>query len=48
VLRLVSEAFKFAFTHLKSTHGVIVGVFPRFADEIQFNRQATRDHGRIA
>lgn len=46
--RRVREAFKFAFTNIKPIDGVIVGMFPRFFDEIQFNCQATRDYGRVA
>ena len=44
--RRVREAFKFAFTNIKPTDGVIVGMFPRFTEEIRFNAQATRDYGR--
>lgn len=43
--RRVREAFKFAFTNIKPSDGVIVGMFPRFTDEIQFNVQAARDYG---
>ncbi len=43
--RRVREAFKFAFTNIKPIDGVIVGMFPRYTDEIQFNVQATRDYG---
>lgn len=44
--RRVREAFKFAFTNIKPIDGVIVGMFPRYTDEIQFNVRATRDYGR--
>jgi hypothetical protein len=44
--RRVREAFKFAFTRIKPIDGVIVGMYPRYADEIQFDAQATRDYGR--
>jgi len=43
--RRVREGFKFAFTNIKPTDAVIVGMFPRYTDEIQFNVQATRDYG---
>ena len=33
----VREAFKFAFEHLKPTDGVIVGMYPRFHDQISEN-----------
>jgi len=46
--RRVREAFKFAFTNIKPTDAVIVGMFPRFVDEIQFNVQATRDYGTVS
>jgi len=43
----VREAFKFAFTHIKPTDGVIVGMYPRFFDEIRANAQYTRELGRL-
>lgn len=46
--RRVREAFKFAFTNIKPIDGVIVGMFPRYSDEVAFNVQATRDYGKIA
>lgn len=46
--RRVREAFKFAFTNIKPSDAVIVGMFPRYTDEIQFNAQATRDYGTAA
>jgi len=39
---LVREAFKFAFEHLKASDGVIVGMYPRFHNQIQQNTQYTR------
>jgi len=44
----VKEAFRFAFQHMKPTDGVIVGMYPRFFDEIQANAQYTREFGRPA
>jgi hypothetical protein len=44
----VKEAFRFAFQHIKPTDGVVVGMYPRFFDEIQANAQYTREFGRVA
>ncbi len=38
----VEAAFKFAFEHLKPTDGVIVGMYPRFDDQIGQNAGYTR------
>jgi len=38
----VEAAFKFAFEHLKVTDGVIVGMYPRFDDQISQNAGHTR------
>jgi hypothetical protein len=38
----VKAAFKFAFEHLKPTDGVIVGMYPRFDDQISRNVGHTR------
>jgi len=38
----VEVAFKFAFEHLKPTDGVIVGMYPRYGDQIRQNAQYTR------
>ena len=38
----VEAAFKFAFEHLKPTDGVIVGMYPRYQDQIRQNAQFTR------
>jgi hypothetical protein len=45
--RRVREAFKIAFTNIKSIDGVIVGMFPRYVDEIQFNVEAARRYGQV-
>ena len=37
----VREAFRFAFEHIKPTDGVIVGMYPRFEDEISANVRST-------
>lgn len=39
----VAEAFKFAFKHVKATDGVIVGMYPRYHDQIRQNAQYTRE-----
>jgi hypothetical protein len=41
----VEAAFKFAFEHLKPTDGVIVGMYPRYQDQIGQNAQYTRQFG---
>jgi hypothetical protein len=45
--KLVREAFKFAFEHLKPGDGVIVGMYPRFENQIQQNAQYTRQFGTL-
>jgi hypothetical protein len=42
----VREAFRFAFQHIKPTDGVIVGMYPRFEDEISANVGHTLELGR--
>ena len=42
---VVEDAFKFAFQNIKPTDGVIVGMYPRFFDEIGANAQLTRKYG---
>jgi len=41
----VQEAFRFAFEHIKPTDGVIVGMYPRFFDEVRANADYTRRFG---
>ena len=41
----VREAFKFAFEHLKPTDGVIVGMYPRYQDQISENAAYVRQFG---
>jgi hypothetical protein len=43
----VRDAFKFAFGHIKPTDGVIVGMYPRFFDEIRANAQYVREFGKV-
>ncbi len=44
----VEEAFKFAFANIKKTDGVIVGMYPRFKDEMAENAQWTAKYGRLS
>jgi len=41
----VEAAFKFAFEHIKPSDGVIVGMYPRYSDQIRQNGQYTRQFG---
>jgi len=41
----VREAFRFAFSHIKPTDAVIVGMYPRQSDQIRANVQYTREFG---
>ena len=43
----VRKAFQFAFENIKPIDGVIVGMYPRFQDEVTANAQHTREVGRI-
>jgi hypothetical protein len=43
----VQTAFKFAFEHIKSTDGVIVGMYPRYQNQIQQNAQYTQQFARL-
>ncbi len=45
--QMVREAFQFAFAHIKPTDGVIVGMYPRFFDEVHANAGYTRALGRV-
>ena len=45
---LVKEAFKFAFEHIKPTDGVIVGMYPRYFDEVRQNAQFARQFGVVS
>jgi hypothetical protein len=44
----VRSAFRFAFEHIKPSDGVIVGMYPRFFDEVQANAQYAREFGGVA
>lgn len=41
----VQAAFRYAFEHIKPTDGVIVGMYPRFFDEITANARYAREWG---
>ena len=42
----VGQAFKFAFEHIKPSDGVIVGMYPRYQDQIEQNADSTRQLGK--
>jgi hypothetical protein len=44
----VKKAFSFAFENLKPTDAVIVGMYPRFSDEVQENANLTREFATAA
>ena len=44
---LVQEAFKYAFEHIKPRDGVIVGMYPRFDDQIGENAGYVREFGKV-
>ncbi len=43
----VQRAFRYAFSHIKPTDGVIVGMYPRFSDEPAMNAELTRRFGAV-
>lgn len=43
----VRSAFQFAFDNIKPTDGVIVGMYPRFFDEITADAQYARELGKV-
>lgn len=43
--QIVRERFKFAFAHIKPIDGVIVGMYPRFFDEVRANAGYARQFG---
>jgi hypothetical protein len=45
--RSVEKAFQYAFDNIKKTDAVIVGMFPRYSDEVRENAEHTRKHGAI-
>jgi hypothetical protein len=43
----VREGFQFAFEHIKPADGVIVGMYPRYQDQIAENAEHTRQFGGV-
>jgi hypothetical protein len=43
--KTVDSAFKFAFDNIKKTDAVIVGMYPRFEDEVRLNAGYARKYG---
>lgn len=43
----VEKAFQYAFKHIKKTDAVIVGMYPRFTDEVSENVAYTRKYGGV-
>jgi len=43
----INRAFKFAFSNIKAIDGVIVGMFPRYADEVAEDAERARTFGAI-
>jgi hypothetical protein len=44
----VEQAFRDAFAHIKPTDGVIVGMFPRYSDQVADNAALARKYGVVA
>ncbi|MDD4269909.1 MAG: hypothetical protein PHO07_08340 [Pirellulales bacterium] len=44
----VRQAFQFAFERIKPTDGLIVGMYPRFFDEIRANAEYVREFGKTS
>lgn len=44
---MVREAFRFAFANIKPRDGVIVGMYPRFFDEVSANAQYAGQYGQV-
>jgi hypothetical protein len=44
----VDQAFRYAFANIKPTDGVIVGMFPRYSDQVAENAALARRHGGVA
>ncbi len=45
---MVKSAFQYAFKRIKKTDGVIVGMYPKFSDEISHDVNLTLQHGQLA
>jgi hypothetical protein len=46
--KTVQNAFRYAFERIKPTDAVIVGMYPRFEDEVHFNFEYARKFGTPA
>lgn len=46
--KMVHDAFRFAFGHIKSSDAVIVGMYPRRFDQVRANAQYTQQQGVLA
>ena len=44
----VEQRFQFAFRNIKSTDAVIVGMFPKYSDQVAENVKYTIQHGKTA
>ena len=44
----VEQAFRYAFASIKPTDGVIVGMFPRYSDQVAEDAALARRHGGVA
>jgi hypothetical protein len=42
-----TSAFRYAFDRIKRTDAVIVGMYPRFEDEVRLNAGNARKYGMI-
>ena len=45
---MVEGGFKFAFANIKPTDAVIVGMFPRYEDEVRLNAGYAQRYAHIA
>jgi hypothetical protein len=43
----INRAFKFAFSNIKASDGVIVGMFPRYSDEVSEDAECAKTFGAI-
>ena len=45
---MVGKAFKFAFEHIKPSDGVIVGMYPKYSDQVRRNAAFVRQFGTVS
>ena len=43
----IDRAFKYAFDNIKTKDGVIVGMFPKFRDQVTESARLTIQHGKV-